>query len=477
MKLKKLFFALTVLIFTVGILPLAAQNSPAGGLVSGNIINRDTDTYMMVNFAPFLNYERHFTFVQGAMTNFGPPGLSAGYATKMRGTFFNFYLNTDGLSLNNSTTENKTTAVTTETSTNRSHMNLQFDTIIGSADFGSLKFGLLFAENFGHTVTEKTDEKTTTKSGFFTPSIAYARNFINEDYSMLLLSGTVRFRLPNDFSRVTKETTSGGITTTTTTSEVLTSPLLLQYPGFFPTSSRRLEIEPQMWYFFTPQLAPMVVISHIYLVNTFIMQFFPEEIGTIKTTGVSNGYTRQEREYIGNTLFGYYNVLYVINSRFSVAWRVNFSAGFFHIKEGHTRTMDPGDTTETVDRTSRENLYLMACVAPRLAFSWHAVPATLTLNGAIVLNQLGPTNAIGWQQYRIKTTDEDEGTVTTAVENIFTPIKPYFNVGAVWNISPFLAIESGITVSILLPPQQSFDLTGGPGRHLDNISIGVVYKR
>jgi len=449
--------------------PLAAQNSPAGGLPGGNVINRDVDTYMMVNYAPFLTYQSYFTFIQGSMSNFGFPGLSAGYATTTNGIFTNFYINTDGFSLDSSKQTIQTTSGTTDVYNKTGNLNLQFDTLVGSIDFGSVKLGLLFFD-FGKDITETTDFKQTISTGFFTPSLSYGKNFINDDFSMLLASGTVRFRFP--MYEDTTEVTTGGIKKTTTLAMQPDSPFIpmLQYPGLYPSSSKRLEIEPQIWYFFTPQLEPMVVISHIYLVNTLVLQFFPEEIRTVKTPGLPDDFTRQERSYIGNTLFGYYNRLYVINSRLSLAWRVNFSAGFFLNKEGSVRTMTGG--TETVTDIEKEVLYLMASVAPRLAFSWQAVPATLAVNGSLMLNQLGPANSISWQQYRIKTTDKDEDTVTTRIENSFNPIKPYFGLGAAWNLSPHLVLESGITV--LLTP---FDLTGGPGKHLENISLGVVYKR
>ena len=473
MNTKKTIILSAILAIAIGLMPLAAQNSPAGALVTGNIINRDIDIYMMPNFAPFVNYQRFFSFVQGSTsgTPFGwlpptgtlrstGPGFSAGYATNVRGTFMHFFLNTEGFALNNATTE-----VGMETTYERSrNLNLQFDTLIGTADMGAFKLGLLF-NDMGQSTTESVTGRTTTRGGFFTPSIAYGINFINDDFSMVLAGGTVRFRIP--MFENTVEQTTGGITEITTNRMRDTGPSHLQFPGAFPDTSMRLEIEPQMWWFFRPRLEPLVVISHIYLLNTFILQFFPEEIQTTQRTGVSNGFIRQERSFIGNTLFGYFNRLYVITPRFSVAWRVNFTFGFFRNFEGPTYTTAPGDTVAVSNEISREALYLAAVVSPRLVFSYQIIPATLTLNGGLILNPLGVVNSLGWQQYRITTTNNATDTVETRIENIFNPIQPFITMGAAWYLNPHIVLESGISINT----------TGGPGRHLDNISLAVVYRR
>lgn len=445
-----------------GLLPLAAQNSPAGGLAAGNVINRDVDTYMMVNFSPFLNYERFFTFVQGSMTNFSSPGLSAGYATKINGYFTHFYLNTSGFSMGNVTENKEIGSGISDNNVKKNNFNLQFDTALGSVDLGTFKLGLLFSDiGVNENESRNGDDftRTTAKTGFFTPSLAYGGNIINDDYSMMLLSGTVRLRLPMDYGRTVTEEKDGGVTTTTTKAPALTTPSV----PF--DASMRLEVEPQMWYFFKPQLEPMVVISHIYLLNTFVMMFYPEETETVQTTGLSDGYTRRKHDYVGNTLFGYYNRQYVINSRLSLAWRVNFSVGFYLDKNGHTFKKAPGETEAEI-KVTNEELFLTATVAPRLAFSYQAIPATLALNGAVVFNQLGPLNAIGWQFYQNKATDADSDTVTTNTRNIFNPIKPIFTAGAAWNLNPYLILEAGISVN-----------TSSEDNFLDNISIGIVYKR
>ena len=335
--------------------------------------------------------------------------------------------------------------------------------------------GLLF-NDVGHESSESPERGHAARTGFFTGSLSYGRNFINDDFSMLLAGGSVRLRLPM-YERITRETTADGRTTRTTTrlpQEIWGPGTMLQFPGVYPTSSVRLEIEPHFYYFFTPRLEPMVVISHIFLQNTFILQFFPEETSRTREAGLSDGWTRQERTYIGNTLFGYYNRLYVITPRFSLAWRVNFTFGFFRNFEGHTRTREAGSDQTTVSRVSGEALYFAAVVAPRLAFSYQVIPATLTLTGALVLNQLGVVNAIGWQQYRITITDDDNNTVETRVENIFNPIRPYISMGAAWYLSPHMVLESGITVDTLGAPNSQ---GRGLGRHLDNISLAIVYRR
>ena len=466
MNTKKVIILSAVLAFAIGLMPLAAQNSPAGALVTGNIFNRDLDLFMMPNFAPFVNYQRFFSFVQGSMAN-GNPGFSAGYATNVRGTFMHFFLNTDGFSFNNREQTTQSAAGTVDDITRTRNFNLQFDTLIGTPDLGAFKLGLLF-NDFGQTTTESVDSSQTTRSGFFTSSIAYGRNFINDDFSMLLAGGTVRFRLP--MFEDTTRTTAGGITTTTTSRMRPDIPLAphLQFPGLYPDTSMRLEVEPQMWYFFRPRLEPMVVISHIYLLNTFIMQFWPDEIHTTQRAGVPNdGFVRQERAYIGNTLFGYYNRLYVITPRFSLAWRINFTFGFFRNFEGRTYTRELGNEQGLYGNvTSREVLYFAAVVSPRLAFSYQIIPAMLTLNGGLIFNPLGVTQSLGWQQYRITTTYEN-GDVTTAIENHFNPLRPFINMGAAWYINPHIVLESGITINTM----------GGPGRHLDNISLAIVYRR
>lgn len=466
MNRQKLIMCIAVLLLA-GSLPLAAQNAPAGGLVSGSIINRDIDTYMMVNFSPFLNYDKFFTFMQANYTQVhwpAPmsylPGIQAGFATKLRGNFLNLYMNTTGYSQDIAHEKTELGADTFESTEKSKRFNMQFDTAFGNVDLGAFKLGLNFID-IGNDRSESDDLTKIKKNGTFTPSIAYGQNIINNDYSMLLLSGTARVRLPMDFGRTITEDTVGGITTTTKT----TGASNLLYPGLYPTSHVRMEIEPQMWYFFKPQLEPMVVISHIYLLNTFVMHFYPEELSTTHTPGLSDGYIKQERKYIGDTLFGYYNVLYVINSRLSLAWRVNFSAGFFRNEEGFKYSKAPGGT-ETVDQVSGEVWFLTATIAPRLSFGYQLIPAKLTLNGALALNYIGPTNAIGWQQYRTTITNEGEGTIKTDVQNLFNPVKPFFTLGASWSLSPFLALESGITIN-----------TSKEDNFLDNILVGVVYKR
>ena len=469
MNRHTIFAIIAVLFFILGVMPLGAQNSPAGGLASGNVMNRDVDTYMMVNFAPFLNYDRFFTFFQtsmysGTLGASGLPGFQAGLSTKTLGGFMNFYVNTSAFNLDIDNMQTTTAAGALENSDKSGRFNLQFDTIYGQADLGTFKLGLLFTDvgkNETYTETSLTNNtRTTTQYGFFTPSLAYGRNFVHDDFSMLLASATLRFRFPFDFGRTVTNQTSGGVTTTTTTAPALLTPSV----PF--NASMRLEVEPQIWYFFKPKLEPMVVISHIYLVNTFIKMFYPEETSTIERAGLSNGYARREHSYVGNTLFGYYNRLYVITSRFSLAWRVNASVGFYLDDKGYTYEKPLGGSAETVTRVNDQELYLTATVAPRLAFSYQLIPATLSLNGAVVLNQLGPLNATGWQFYRNKRTDDGSGLVTTQNRHIFNGINAVFNLGAAWNLNPYLVLEGGIEIN-----------TAGPSGPLDNVSLGVVYKR
>ena len=462
MKTRNSIIALTI--FVLSIIPLAAQNSPAGGLSAGNVLNRDTDTYMMMNFAQFVNYDKFFSFAQGSMSNFAFSGFSAGYGTKVRGNLLHFYLNTNGFSLNDTTkTIDDGTDMFEETNTNK-RLNLQFDTAFGNADSGIFKLGLNFSDIGQDEVYKKinTDDftKTITKSGFFTPSLAWGYDIINNDFSMLLYGGTVRFRIPNDFGRKTEEVTSAGVTTTTTTAPALITPSV----PF--NASMRLEIEPQMWYFPAPKLEPFVTISHIYLLNTLIFMFYPEETKTIEVSNVSDkGYERRKHNYIGDTFFGYYNVVYSINARLTIAWRINFSAGFFYDTKDYTYTRTPGGA-ETLKQESYEQLYLTATIAPRLAFGLKIIPATLELNGAIVFNDLGPMNAIGWQHYRTTTTNKDNDTVETKIENIFNPIKPYITAGAAWSLNPHMTLEGGIRLN-----------TSAAENFLKDVSISAVYKR
>jgi len=469
MKTKNIIAILAALILIFGAMPLTAQNSPAGGLASGNVMNRDVDTYMMVNYAPFLSYDRFFTFFQttvsgASLSNLGLlNGLQAGFATKALGGFMNFYLNTSGYELNNNVTNTDMGAGALENSVSSGRLNLQFDTIYGEADLGTFKLGLIFSdagksETYNESLTGKT--RTTVSNGFFTPSLAYGKNFIYEHFNMLLLSGTVNFRFPFNYGRTVIENTTGGITTTTTTAPTLFTPSVPY------NASNRLEVMPQMWYFFKPQLEPMVVISHIYLINTFVMMFYPEETMTIERAGLANGYTRQEHNYVANTLFGYYNRLYVINSRFSLAWRVNLSIGFYLDKKGDIRTKALGAGVETVTKQSEEELYVAITAAPRLAFSFQAIPGTLALNGAVVMNSLGNLNSTGWQFYRKTMVNKATDVTTTQYRNIFTGINAFFTMGAAWNLSPHLLLEGGVEIN-----------TAGASSPLSNISLGVVYKR
>ena len=479
MNTRKIIILFTILMLAVGLMPLTAQNSPAGALVANHVFNRDMDIYMMPNFAPFVNYQRFFSFVQGSVSGAGfgfplprsgGPGLSAGYATNIRGTFLHFFLNTEGFSLDNTTTQRDTT----EEWNRDARFNFQFDTLIGTPDLGAFKLGLLF-NDVGHISSETPNFGEAINTGFFTTSLSYGRNFINDDFSMILAGGSVRLRLPM-YERNTRVTAADGTTTRTTTRLPQETPgvPMVQFPGWYPTSSIRLEVEPHLYWFFRPRLEPMVVISHIFLQNTVILQFFPEETSRTQVTDLSTGWTRQDRRYIGNTLFGYFNRLYVITPRFSLAWRLNFTLGFFYNYEGHIRTRAPGSEDITTRRVTNEAWYFAAVVVPRVAFSYQIIPATLTLTGGLILNQLGPVNAIGWQHYRVITTDDDYNTVTTRVENIFNPIRPYITMGAAWYLNPHMVLESGITIDTL---GSTNNPVRGPGRHLNEITVAVVYRR
>ena len=468
MNTRKLLTALTVLVLIFGAMPLAAQNSPAGGLASGNVINRDVDTYMMVNFAPFLNYDKFFTFFQTSMysstlSTAGLPGFQAGFATKALGGFMNFYLNTSGYDMDNTVLDTDKGAGALETTDKSGRFNMQFDTIYGQADLGTFKLGLNFSDigkDEKYTETSSTDyTKTFTRYGFITPSLSYGRNFIHDDFSMLLVSAMVSFRIPLNFGRTITEDCTGGVTTTTTTAPALLTPSV----PF--NASNRLEVVPQMWYFFKPKLEPMVIISHIYLINTFVTMFYPEQTKTIESAGFDDGYTKRHHSYVGNTLFGYYNRQYVITSRFSLAWRVNVSFGFYLDKKGYTYDKPLGGA-EVETKESEEELYLTATIAPRLAFSAQIVPGTFVLNGAVVLNQLGPLNSTGWQFYRNKITNDASDTTTIRNRHLFNGINAVFDLGAAWNLSPYLILEGGIEMN-----------TGGSASPLSSITLGIVYKR
>ncbi|MCL2127216.1 MAG: hypothetical protein FWH38_03080 [Treponema sp.] len=473
MNSRTIHIALAILILFAGALPVAAQNSPAGGLAAGNVVNRDVDTYMMVNFAPFLNYDKFFTFFQASMYNSvlqaaGSPGFQAGYATKVGGGFMNFFLNTSGFSLNDSSTKTNDGTDTLENSSSTGNLNLQFDTIYGTNDLGTFKLGLNFA-NVGqvNSLAETSSDdyvKTNSKTGTLATSLEYGKNFIHSDFSMLLAGGKVTVRFPMGGAKAVTETRAAGATTTETVIDPQNA-----YSASFPNldlNNVRLDIAPQMWYFFTPQLEPMLVISHIYLVDTYTMMFFPDEIYTEERAGASNGYIRRDHNYLANNLFGYYNRQYSVSSRFSFAWRVNLQAAFYYDKRDHSFTRDPGGA-ELEDKKINEALWLTVNVAPRLAFSYQAIPGTLVLNGAVVINPLGGTTAIGWQLTRSKVT-EDNGNekITVSNNNTFTGINPVFSLGAAWNLSPFLILEGGASIS-----------AAGAGNPLSDVSVAVVYKR
>ena len=455
MKARSILFVLIILI--AGLMPLMAQNSPAGALATGNVINRDVDTYMMVNFAPFVSYDNFFTFMQGSMSSFASPGFSAGYATKLRGNLLHFYLNTSGLSLDN-TTGTIDGVQKGETLDKSKSLNLQFDTAFGNLDLGVFKLGLNFAsvgkdETYSETSPVDSTRKNT-NHGTFTTSLEYGKDFVHDDFSMLLAGGRVSLRLPWGGARTIEEQTTGGTTTKTTT-----------IPNGI-TDCTRLEIAPQFWYFFKPKIEPRVVISHIYMINTFVLQFYPEETKTIDWPGSPNGYTRRARSYVGDTLFGYYNRQYTMTPRLSIAWRINYSVGFYYYNQGYTSEVTSAGGAENETRKRESELYLTANIMPRLAFAYQLIPATLTLNGAIVVNRIEPINAFGWQFYRNKAADKDADITTIGTRNIFGSINPTFNLGAAWNLSPYLIVESGLSIT-----------TSQANNHLGEVSIGVVYKR
>ena len=464
---------MAILIIIAAAAPLAAQNSPAGGLPAGNVINRDVDTYMMVNFAPFLNYDKFFTFFQGSMYSSvlqtaGAPGFQAGNATKVGGGFMNFFLNTSGFSLNDSETKTNDGVDTLENSSSAGSLNLQFDTIFGTTDLGAFKLGLNFA-NFGQTKTlneTSSDDytKQINKTGTLAASLEYGKNFIHNDFSMLLAGGKVTVRFPMGGSKAVTETSSGGTTTTTTVIDPQNG-FSAAYPNL-DLNNIRLDIAPQMWYFFVPKLEPMIVISHIYLIDTYTMMFFPKEIYTEEQPGVTDGYTRRDHSYLANNLFGYYNRQYSVTSRFTFAWRINFQAAFYYDKRDHSFNKTLGGI-ESEDKRVNELLWLTVNIAPRLAFSYQAIPGTLVINGAVVINPLGGTSAIGWQLNRSKVTEDDGNEkVTVTNQNTFTGINPVFSLGAAWNLSPFLILEGGASIS-----------TAGAGNPFSDVSVAVVYKR
>jgi hypothetical protein len=456
MNTRTIIITLAIFIFFLGLMPLAAQNSPSGGLATGNVINRDTDTYMMPNFAPFVNYDKVFSFVQGSVPVSDPinvaryfftePGLSAGFGTKIHGNLLHFYLNTTGFKLNNSEVSVDTGASKTETSEKSNALTMQFDTAFGNNDLGVFKLGLNFS-GMGETEENEPGKTTTSKTGTFFPSVEYGKNFINNDFSMLLLFGRVGLRLPYDYGKTVVE--QANITTTTMST----------------ASPVRLEIQPKMWYFFKPKLEPRIVISHIYLDNNFVMQFYPEEERTVQQTGLPDDYTRRGRSYIGDTLLGYYNRQYTMSAKLALAWRVNLRLGFYYYKQDHTFEKTGGVETET--KVTDEQIFLVANVIPRFAFAYQLIPGTLTLNGAFVLNDITPTQATGWYLYRDITTDETSDTVKTTDRNTFTSINPFFTLGAAWSISPYMTFESGFRINT----------SNNADNILKDISIGVVYKR
>lgn len=448
--------------------PALAQNSPAGGLAAGNVINRDVDTYMMVNFAPFVNYDNFFSFAQAAYTAVHAPapltqmpGFQAGFGKRLGGNFLHFYLNTNGYSLDD-VTETAETAETEKTITD-GKLNLQFDSLLGTANLGIFKLGMNFS-NAGkkETFDSSTDKKETIYSGYFFPTLEYGWNIIHDDFSMLLVGGKVGVRIPINNGNTITEINTAGVTTTTTSTVAAN----LTYPAADFYNNTRVEIAPQIWIFFTPKLDPMVIISSLYLINTTTFQIYPDEMKTIEQAGLANGYTKRAHSYVGDTLFGYYNRQYAVSPKLSAAWRVNFSTGFYYDKKGYTYEKAVPGAVETETQTENEVLFLTLNIAPRLAFGYQVIPATLQLNGALVLNPIGPTNAIGWQYYRRTTTDTKADKIIMENEHIFTGINPILNMGAAWNLNPHLLFEAGISVN-----------TSAAARFINEINIGAVYKR
>ena len=471
MKTQIIFITLIVLVLIA--MPVAAQNSPAGGLAAGNVINRDVDTYMMVNFAPLVNYDKFFSFVQGSFsavagsTNFEEPGFSAGFGTKINGSLLHFYLNTKGFSLDKNTVETTDRNGTFEDTYSKNKFNLQFDTAYGNLDIGVFKLGLNFSDiGKEETYSETSDTdyyKKTVQSGFFTPSLAWGKTIIYDNFTMLLYGGTISFRMPINKGNTVEEERIGDVTTTTTSPE----PVNTGFPSLPYNASYRLEVSPQMWYFFLPKLEPIVIIPSLYLLNTFSMMFYPEETQRTGTTqaGIADSYISRKHDYWGNTLFGYYNRQYAVAPNFSLAWRLIFTVGVYNSVKNHTFTkVGNGDEVET--KVTDEQLFLTAVIAPRFAFGYNIMPARLAINGAVVLNQIGPTNAIGWQFYRDRKIDDDGDTITTGVRNLFNGINPIFTLGTAFNISPFMIVEAGFSFN-----------ASRESRFLDEISIGVVYKK
>jgi hypothetical protein len=294
-------------------------------------------------------------------------------------------------------------------------------------------------------------------------SLDYGANIINNDFSMILYGGRVSVRFPLGGAKDITETVTGSTKTTKTTIDPQNG--FAAYPNL-DLNNIRLDVAPQIWCFFTPKLDPMVVISHIYLINTFTMMFFPEELYTEEQAGLSNGYIRQDRNYIANNLFGYYNRQYSISSKLSLAWRVNVQLAFYHDTKGHTFAKDLGDNAETETKVSNESLWMTANLAPRLAFAYQLQPGTFIINGGVVINPPGGTTGFGWQLNRNTEINNGEETTTIKNTNTFTGINPLFNLGGVWNLSPFLLLEMGASIN-----------TAGTGSPLSDVSVAIVYKR
>jgi hypothetical protein len=441
---------ITLIVFAAALLcaiPLAAQNSPAGGSATGGAINRDIDLYMLVNFAPYVAYTDFFSYAQA-----NAAGVGAGFGKKLgNGGFLHFYTTGNFLTLTDKVKESDNGSKTWEEpgaiggADGGGRFTLQFDTLYGNPQIGTFKLGLNFA-GVGQDVdlTENAANsdytKETTNYGTITPALTWGKNWINADYSMFLFNAALAVGIPTSNGSI-QETKAGSTTTTVTKND---SPVTAT-------------LTPGIFYFFAPKDGH---VTSIHANNAIFMRFYQEENQKTETS-LGTATREQKREYFSNTLTGYVNRQYVLNPRFVFAWRVIGQIAVTAGKDGEEKTKPPVGST-TSNETVTETFGLTALVMPRVAVSYQLVPQVLTLNGSIAVT--GPMYL--FNQTKVTDSSGASTVVTTTETNTFSGMNAAFGAGFAWNLTPNFILDAGVAAT-----------AAGNGMNLSSITIAAVYKK
>jgi hypothetical protein len=463
---RRKFFLVILVQAALTVLPLGAQSSPAAGL---NYLGSDIGLFMLPNYAHYVAYTDYITYFQ-ASTN----GVQAAYGTKKLGGNLHFFLSGSGFSLldqvretDNGTKIYEEPGILDGAADTGGAFTLTFNSLYVNPALGIFKAGLAVSgvgRDTDLTENGTTDDYTKIINrpyGYITPSLSYGKNFTYADNSMFVFNLGASVAIPGGNGDTT-ETSTGGIITTTTTSD----------------DPWALNVLPEFAYFFKPRVQPVYAVTSIYAQDIFTTYFYPEERTKVEVTGQSDGYTRQDRSFFANTLWGYINRQYYPTTRFSISWRIFYAVYTGWTTNGVTKTTTGG--AETSNETTSDTFDLGIGIAPRIAFYYQVVPSLLTLFGGITLNEIGSyTNFIG---YTFSKTEIATGNAypaggeaynnntATFTAHAFNGINAKFNLGVVWKLTQNFELDSGVGFTMG---------AAGTGKMaaLNSITVSAVYRK